>query len=119
MQRVKVRTKDEIINLGIGEKVFEPLKERIVETVMGILGGMKESLEAELEGIGLLVMQTVMDLEIEKVAGTKGKRQKNRQYNWWGTNPGSVVLDGKKVKTLVPRAVEHDARRAYEVKSYG
>lgn len=116
-RRVKVVTKEEIINNG--EEIFGPIKGRIVEMVMGVLGGMKESLEAELSGIGLMVMQAVMELEIARVAGKKGKQKKNRAYNWWGTNPGSVVLDGAKRKTAVPRAVEVGTQRAYRLKSYG
>lgn len=119
MQRVKVTTKDEIINQGSSEAAFGPVKEKIIEMVVGALGGLKESLEEELTGIGLMVMQSVMNLEIEKIAGPKGKWQKNRRYHWWGTNPGSVVLNGKKVKSLIPRAVEVETQKAYELRSHG
>ena len=118
MRRVKVVTKEEIIN-SCGEEIFGPVKERIVEMVMGVLGGMKESLEAKLSGIGLMVMRAVMELEIARVAGKKGKHRKNRAYHWWGTNPGSVVIDGAKRKTDVPRAVEVETRNAYQLKTYG
>lgn len=117
MSKVKVATKEEIIKKG--EKVFGPIKGRIVEIVLGVLGGIKESLEEELSGIGLLVMQAVMELEITQVAGIKGERQRHREYHWWGTNPGSVVLDGSKRKIAVPRAVEVETQKAYRLKSYG
>jgi len=117
MQRVKVRTREEIINNS--EAIFGPVKDRIVETVMGVLGGMKESLEAELTGIGLLVMRAVMELEIAEVAGAKKKHQEDRRYHWWGTNPGSVVIDGLKVRDRIPRAVETETQKAYRLKSYG
>lgn len=120
MRITKVVTREDIINQGITEdEIFGPVKEKIIAMVMGTLGGLKESLEAELSGIGLLVMQSVMKLEIEKVAGRKGKHQKGRHYNWWGTNPGSVVLDGKRVKCLIPRAVEADTEKSYTLRSYG
>ncbi len=53
------------------EEVFGPVKDRLVEMVVGAMIGLKDSLEAELTGIGLVVMQTVMDLEIASVAGLK------------------------------------------------
>ncbi len=119
MSKSKVVSREDINNIERRDEVFGPLKEKIVEVVLGVLGGLKESMEEELSGIGLLVMQTVMKLEIQKVAGEKKKHQKNRRYHWWGTNPGSVVLDGKKTKCLIPRAVEKETQTAYEVRSYG
>ena len=117
MRRIKIATKEEIIKNG--EEVFGPIKGRIVDMVLGVLGGIKESLEEELSGIGLMVMRAVMELEITQVAGVKGQRQRNRAYHWWGTNPGSVVLDGAKVKIAVPRAVEAGTQKAYQLQSYG
>lgn len=117
MNRVKVVNKEEVIKGS--EKIFEPIKERVLEVVLGVLDGMKKNLEGEMQGIGLLVMKAVMELEITRVAGEKGKHQKKRRYNWWGSNLGSVVLDGAKVSMDIPRAVEHETQKAYELKSYG
>jgi putative transposase len=72
-----------------------------------------------MQGIGLLVMKAVMELEITRVAVEKGKHRKNRTYNWWGSNPGSVVLEGSKRKLSIPRAVEHETQKVYRLKSYG
>ena len=117
MNRIKVVNGEDVIKGS--EKIFEPIKERVVEIVLGVLQGMKKTLEEEMQGIGLLVMQAVMELEITKVAGEKGKHQKNRTHNWWGSNPGSVVIDGAKVPVDVPRAVEHKSQKAYTLKSHG
>jgi transposase-like protein len=119
MNNRKVVTREEIINRESDSEIFGPIKEKIVSVVLDVLGGLKDSLEKELSGIGLLVMDAVMELEVTKVAGVKGKHQKQRQYNWWGTNPGSVILDGKRVKRLIPRAVEAETQKAYRLKSYG
>lgn len=125
MRRVKIVSREEIVNQGFvvgeaeGDEIFGAMKEKIIDVVGKVLGGLKESLEEELSGIGLLVMQSVMNLEIEKVAGKKGKHQKNRRYNWWGTNPGSIVLDGQKVPCLIPRAMRTETQKAYTLKSHG
>jgi transposase-like protein len=117
MNRIKVVKGAEVIKGS--EKIFEPIKERVVEVVLGVLQGMKRSLEEEMQGIGLLVMRAVMELEITKVAGEKGKHRRERTYNWWGSNRGSVVLDGARVPLAVPRVVEHQTQKAYALKSYG
>ena len=126
MSRTKVVSREDIVkgrktNDGLFEEgAFGPVKEKILDVVGEVLGGVKESLEAELSGIGLMVMEAVMNLEIERIAGKKGAHQgKGRQYNWWGTNPGSVVLDGQRVRCQIPRAVEVGTRKAYELKSHG
>jgi len=117
MGKTKIAPKAEIIKQG--EKIFGPIQSRIVDMVIDVLTGIKTSLEGELSGIGLMVMQAVMELEINEVAGIKGKRQRDRVYTRWGTNPGSVVVDGAKRKVSVPRAVEVGTQRAYRLKSYG
>ena len=117
MNRIKVVKSEDVIKGS--EKIFEPIKERVVEVVLEVLQGMKRSMEEEMQGIGLLVMKAVMELEITKVAGEKGKHQKNRTHNWWGSNPGSVVLDGGKALMEIPRAVEHQSQKAYKLRSYG
>ena len=49
-------------------------------------------LEAEFSGIGLLVMQAMMELEIARIADKKDKRRRGREYTRWGSNPGSLHL---------------------------
>jgi putative transposase len=116
MNKIKVVKTVDVIKGN--EEIFEPIKERVTEVVLGVLEGMKSNMEAELQGIGLLVMQAVMELEIARIAGKKGKHQKNRTHNWWGSNPGSVVIDGRKVPVIVPRAVEYRTQRTYKLRSY-
>ena len=73
MSRMKVISREEIVNNGFMleerefEEIFGPVKEKICDVVSSVLGGLKESLEAELGGIGLLVMQSIMNLEIRRV----------------------------------------------------
>ena len=117
MRKIKVINRDDVIKQK--EEVFGSIEERIIEMVTGAMEGMKTSLEEELTGIPLVVMQTMMELEIEKVAGVKRKHMNERLYTRWGTNPGAVIINGKKVPTPVPRAVEKETKKAYRLKSYG
>lgn len=100
------------------ERILKPLEDRVKGIVTEILGGVQTNLGAELHGIALEVMKAVMELEISQVAGVKGKHQEDRQYGRWGTNPGSVIIDGVKVACQVPRAVEQGTLRGYVLETY-
>lgn len=117
MYENKVVNQDDL--LKDRERIFKPLEEGVKGVVVRILQDVQASLEGELHGIALEVMQAVMELEIVGVAGPKGKHLAKRQYSRWGTNPGSVVVNGAKRRCMVPRVVEEETHRAYQLKSYG
>jgi putative transposase len=116
MNGIKVIEKEELVNHR--SDALLPVKEKILGMVVETMQGLRSSLEKELAGIPLMVMKAMMDTEIENVAGPKYKHQKDRQYNWWGSNPGSVVLDGQRIKLRVPRAVKTGTTEAYDLKTY-
>jgi transposase-like protein len=100
-------------------RILGGLEERVKGIVVNILSGVECRLEAELHGVALEVMQAVMEFEILSVAGPKGKHQAQRGYSRWGHNPGSVVIDGTKVRCEVPRVVAKESRKTQQLKSYG
>jgi len=100
-------------------RILGALEERVKGIVVQILSGVECKLGAELHGVALEVMQAVMEFEILSVAGPKGKHQAERRYSRWGHNPGSVVVNGTKVRCQAPRVVAEDSRRAHRLKSYG
>lgn len=115
MRKINIVTAADICK---DEAVFQPLEARLKEVVVGVLNGLRTSLEAELSGIALVVMQTVMELEIAQVVGQKGRHHTGRQYHRWGRNPGSVVVEEAKRKTPVPRAVAVGTHTTYPLQSY-
>lgn len=117
MRRIKVVNRADVFKDQ--ERILGALQERVKGVVLDILGGIQVNLAQELRGIGLEVMQAVMEFEISSIAGPKGKHQESRRYSRWGFNPGSVVIDGMKVKGRIPRVVEEHSRKAYRLKSYG
>jgi len=117
MRRIKVVEQQEV--LKDRERIFSTLQERIKGIVVDILSDVRVNLTQELRGLGLEVMQAVMELEISSVAGAKGKHLEQRRYSRWGHNPGSVVVDGIKHRTRVPRVVEEGSRKSYRLKTYG
>jgi|WetSurMetagenome_2_1015567.scaffolds.fasta_scaffold97787_2 putative transposase len=99
-------------------RILGPLEDRVRGIVVDILTGTEARLSKELHGIGLEVMRAVMELEVLEVVGPKGKHHTARCYNRWGTNPGSVVINGAKATCEVPRVVEGTTRSAYRLRSY-
>jgi transposase-like protein len=117
MYRSKVVNRDNV--LKDHARILGALEERVKGVVVNMLSGVECKLGAELHGVALEVMQAVMEFEILSVAGPKGKHQAERRYSRWGHNPGSVVLDGTKVRCQVPRVVEEESRKTHRLKSYG
>jgi putative transposase len=100
------------------ERILRPLEARVKGIVAEILTGVESNLSQELHGIALEVMRAVMELEVASIAGPKGKHLEGRRYSRWGTNPGSVVVEGMNVGCAVPRIVEGGSLKAYSLKTY-
>lgn len=62
---------------------------------------------AELEQLagqaGVLIMEAVMAAEVERLAGPRGKHERERPASRWGSQPGYAVLAGRKVQLVRPR----------------
>lgn len=117
MRRTKVVNRQDV--LKDEGRILESLQGRVKGMVLDILSGVQIKLSEELRGLGLEVMQAVMEFEISSVVGAKGKHLERRRYSRWGHNPGSVVVDGAKIPTRIPRVVEEGSRQSYRLKSYG
>ncbi len=68
-----------------------------------VINGVSEEVERLTGEAGLLIMKAVMDGEVESLAGPKGKHDPDRQATRWTSQPGYVVLAGKKVNLIKPR----------------
>jgi len=101
------------------DRILSSLERRIKGIVVDILTGAEMNLAGELHGIGLEVMRAVMEFEIADIAGPKGTHVKERTYSRWGSNAGSVVIDGAKVPCAVPRIVNTKDHKSHTLQSYG
>jgi len=117
MRKIKVVKAEEVIKRT--PDLATHIRERVCGIAEDILKGVKTSFEKELSEIPLLVIQSIMEYEIEQVAGSKHAHKAERVYTRWGSNPGSVIINGKKVVTSIPRAVDKETKKAYRVKSHG
>ena len=114
--KVKVIEKEDLVNHI--DEAFEPIREKVLEMVAIEINGLKGSLESELKGIPLMVMRAMMDIEIAGITGRRHEHQRGRQFTRWGNNPGSVALDGQRIKLRVPRAVEKETKKSYRLQTY-
>lgn len=116
MDRVK------LINKELGIKSFdayrEELEDRVLEMTESVLNDAQKSLEGELEGVGLLAMRMIMEAEREAVVGARYKHIQEREYVRGGSNPGSVILNGRRVSSKIPRIVEKDTKKSYPLKTH-
>lgn len=116
MRRCKVVNRNDVLKDQV--RILRPLEAQVKGMVVDILTGVKTNLSQELHGIALEVMRAVMEFEISAVAGPKGKHQMGRRYSRWGTNAGSVLIDGVRIQSEIPRAVERGSLKSYVLKSY-
>lgn len=68
-----------------------------------VLTGVQESVEQLSIDTGLFVMKVLIDEEVEKRAGKKGKHDPDREARRHGHEDGYVVLAGKKIPIERPR----------------
>jgi transposase-like protein len=101
------------------QRILGSLEDRVRGIVVSMLSGVQTNLAAELHGVALEVMHAVMEFEISSIAGPKGKHLASRQYSRWGHNPGSVVINGTKVRCQVPRVVDEETLKTHPLKTYG
>jgi transposase-like protein len=117
MRNIKVVKHKEVIKQT--PDLIEHIRGRVCGIAGDILREVKTSFEQDLSDIALLVIQSIMENEIDQLAGSKYEHSSDRIYTRWGSNPGSVVINGKKVFTPIPRAVEKESKKAYHLKSHG
>ncbi len=83
---------------------------QLVLPLADVLGGVRESVEQLSIDAGLLVMKTLIEEEVERRAGKRGKHDPDREARRWGSEDGYVVLGGKKVPVERPRVRSVDGK---------
>ena len=87
------------------------LPEELRVSLAGIAGVAREGLLAMGATVGLMVMHEMMNAEMTaKVGAAKHAKLADREANWHGDAPGSVVLGGRRVPTERPRGRTTDGR---------
>jgi len=96
--------KNEAIERGV---VFP---ERVEIGLREIGATAKEGLLALAVGVGFQVLQAMMEEEVNRIAGPKGKHRPGRKAVRHGKEKGYVILGGRKVRIKRPRVRSTDKK---------
>jgi putative transposase len=90
-----------------------------VQVALGeLVDDARQGLLALSVGVGLGVLQELMDHEIEAIVGPKGKHDPDRVAVRHGHEDGAVTLGGRRVPVRRPRARSADGEREIELGTY-
>ena len=95
-----------------------PLPAEIHDALGELVGAAKEGLLALSVGVGLSVVNELMELEVDEVVGPKGEHDPDRTAKRHGHENGSMTLGGRRVAVRRPRIRSADDERELPVGSY-
>jgi transposase-like protein len=79
------------------------LPQRVMVALAELAGAAREGLLALAVGTGLGVLGSLLDADVERLAGPKGRHNPDRAAVRHGTQPGRVTLGGRRVRVDRPR----------------
>jgi putative transposase len=87
------------------------LPERVTIALGELAGAAREGLLALAVGTGLGVLGSLLDADVDRLVGPKGRHQPDRAAVRHGTQPGRVTLGGRRVRIQRPRVRSADGAR--------
>jgi putative transposase len=84
------------------------LPERVTVALAELAGAAREGLLALAVGTGLGVLGSLLDTDVERLVGPRGRHQPDRTAVRHGTQPGRVTLGGRRVAVDRPRVRSAD-----------
>jgi putative transposase len=84
------------------------LPERVTVALAELAGAARAGLLALAVGTGLGVLGSLLDADVERLAGPKGRHNPTRAAVRHGTQPGKVTLGGRRVRVDRPRVRSAD-----------
>jgi putative transposase len=97
---------------GKDEATEAELPEQVQLAMDGLAGKTREGLLALSVAVGMKVMGELLEEELVRICGPKGKHDPERRASRHGQRRGQVVLGGRKVGARRPRARTADGREA-------
>jgi transposase-like protein len=76
---------------------------QLVLPIPDILAGLHGAIEETATKAGVLIMRTLLEEEVERLAGEKHKHNPDRQGLRWGKEESHVVFGGRKIAVARPR----------------
>jgi putative transposase len=94
------------------------LPDRVQEALGELVGAAREGLLALSVGVGLGVLSSMMEEEVDDVVGPKGRHNAERTAVRHGHEDGSVTLGGRRVEVRRPRVRTADGEDELPLQSY-
>jgi hypothetical protein len=98
--------KDTHSTLPAGPELVLP--ERVTVALAELAGAAREGLLALAVGTGLGVLDSLLEADVDRLVGPKGRHQPDRVAVRHGTQPGPVTLGGRRVRVDRPRVRRAD-----------
>ncbi len=103
---------------AIGESTFDALPERVQQALGELAGAAKEGLLALSVGVGLGVLNELMEEEVSEVVGPKGRHDRDRAAVRHGSEAGQITLGARRVAVQRPRARAADGSGEVALQTY-
>ena len=94
------------------------LPERVTVAVAELASAAREGLLALAVGTGLQVLQAMLEEDVVRLVGAKGRHNPDRTAVRHGAEPGLVTLGGRRVRVRRPRVRSADGTREVAVPAY-
>jgi transposase-like protein len=94
------------------------LPEQVTVAVAELAGAAREGLLALAVGTGLQVLQAMLEEDVTRLVGVKGRHNPQRAAVRHGNEPGQVTLGGRRVRVRRPRVRTADGAREVAVSTY-
>jgi putative transposase len=94
------------------------LPERVTVAVAELAGAAREGLLALAVGTGLGVLGSLLEADVDRLVGPKGRHQPDRTAVRHGIQPGRVTLGGRRIRVDRPRIRSADGARELPVPTY-
>ena len=94
------------------------MPERVQEALGQLVGAAKEGLLALSVGVGLGVLSSMMEEEVDDIVGPRGKHNPERVAVRHGHDYGEVTLGGRRVEVRRPRARTADGESEVPLQTY-
>lgn len=100
------------------DQVLLQLPERVTVAVAELASAAREGLLALAVGTGLQVLQAMLEEDVARLVGPKGRHLPERTAVRHGSEPGQVTLGGRRVRIRRPRVRSADGTRELPVPTY-
>jgi putative transposase len=94
------------------------LPEQVTLVLAELAGAAREGLLALAVGTGLQVLQAMLDQDVGRLVGPKGRHNPDRTAVRHGSEPGQVTLGGRRVRVRRPRVRTADGTRELPLPTY-